>query len=217
VARGLGSSAASTAAGIVLANTICELGLDKDRVIDIGAALEGHADNVAAAVLGGAVIVLKESASRFRGFPLPIAEGLRLVFAVPRDLRLETRSARAVLPVRIAHRRAVLAASRASALVAGLRNGSAALLRAALDDVLHVPYRRPLVVGFDRVVDAALAAGAFGATLSGSGPSIVALTAPDTAAPVGKAMVQAWKRENVAAAWLYSGARTPGGVVVSSR
>jgi len=83
--------------------------------------------------------------------------------------------------------------------VAGLASGDRTLLAAGLDDVLHVPYRRALVPGYDAVTAAATAVGAAGATLSGSGSSIVALAPRDCAAAVGGAMVRAWRATGVVA------------------
>jgi homoserine kinase len=83
--------------------------------------------------------------------------------------------------------------------VQGLAHGDPRLLAAALDDVLHVPFRRSLVRGYDAVTGAARWAGAYGATLSGSGPTLVALAPLAQAAAVGAAMVGAWRDCAVAA------------------
>ena len=115
-----------------------------------------------------------------------------LVFAVP-DFTLATERARAVLPATVPHRTAVVAAARSAALVQGLARGDAALLAAGLDDVLHVPHRRALVRGYDEVTAAARAAGAFGATLSGSGSTLVAVASAERAPAVEAAMAQAWR------------------------
>ena len=194
VARGLGSSAAAVVAGAVAATALLELDLGKDALAALCAELEGHPDNVAPAIYGGANLVLREPEGRggLSVTPLTIHESLALVFAVP-TLVLETQRARAVLPRTVLHARAVEAAARSAALVHGLAHADPRLLAAGLDDVLHVPYRRSLVPGYDVVVSAARAAGAFGATLSGSGPTILAVATPERAAEIGAAMVRAWK------------------------
>src|SRR5213079_52936 len=93
----------------------------------------------------------------------------------------------------VSHHTAATAAAKAAALVAGLARADAPLLAAALDDVLHAPHSRSLVRGYDAVTAAARAAGAYGATLSGSGSSILAVT-PAAAAPgVADAMAHAWR------------------------
>src|SRR5216117_1589949 len=193
VARGLGSSAAATVAGAAAAAALLELKLDRAGLAELGSDLEGHPDNVAPAVFGGANLVLREpDGSGLSVTPLVLHESLALVFAIP-DFTVETKRARAVLPETVPHARAVEAAARSAALVHGLAHAEPRLLAAGLDDVLHVPYRRSLVPGYDAVVSAARAAGAFGATLSGSGPTILAVAPAGRAAEIGAAMARAWK------------------------
>jgi homoserine kinase len=195
VARGLGSSAAAVVAGAVAATGILGFSLSDEELVAACAGVEGHPDNVAPAIHGGVVLVLPGGA---RVVPLTVARGLTLVFAVP-DFEVKTRDARAVLPREVAHATAVQAGARAAALVHGLATGAADALRAALDDVLHVPYRRALIDGYDAVCGAAVTAGAFGATLSGSGSTLVAV-APERQAPaVADAMRQTWEAHGVTA------------------
>jgi homoserine kinase len=198
VARGLGSSAAATVAGAVAAVSLLQLGLDLDVVARLCTELEGHADNVAPAIYGGATLVLREPAGGLAVTQLTLHDSLALTFAVP-DFIVETKQARAVLPPLIPHAQAVEAAARSAALVQGLASAEPRLLVAGLDDVLHVPYRRALVRGYDDVARAGRAAGAFGVTLSGSGPTMLAVTTADNAAAVGKSMVAAWQDAGVRA------------------
>ena len=199
VGRGLGSSAAAAVAGAVAASALLELGLERDALVDLCAALEGHPDNVAPAVAGGAVLaVAARAGSGVVVTPLVVHTSLALVFAIP-DFAVETKQARAVLPGSVSHSTAVAGAARAAALVQGLASADARLLALALDDVLHVPFRRRLVPGYDAVVSAALGAGAFGATLSGSGPTVLALASSQRATGVGEAMVGAWRESGVRA------------------
>jgi homoserine kinase len=158
--------------------------------------VEGHPDNVAAAIFGGAVLAVPGTAGR--AVPLTVARGLTFVFAVP-DFEVTTRDARAVLPRELPHRTAAQAAARGAALVHGLATGEADVLRAALDDVLHVPFRRSLIDGYDTVCGAAVAAGAFGATLSGSGSTLVAVAPERQAQGVAEAMRGAWEQHGVQA------------------
>ncbi|HTL84944.1 MAG TPA: homoserine kinase, partial [Acidimicrobiia bacterium] len=95
VARGLGSSAAAVVAGAVAATGICGFSLTDAQLLDVCAEVEGHPDNVAAAIHGGFVLVVPGSQARV--VPLTVARGLTLVFAVP-DFEVTTRDARAVLP-----------------------------------------------------------------------------------------------------------------------
>ena len=194
VARGLGSSAAAVVAGAVAATGVLGFTLTDEQLLEACARVEGHPDNVAAAIHGGAVLVVGAA----QVVPLTVARGLTLVFAVP-DFEVTTRDARAVLPRELPHRTAAQAAARGAALVHGLATGEAEVLRVALDDVLHVPYRKSLIHGYDAVRGAAAAAGAFGATLSGSGSTLVAV-APERQAPaVAEAMRRAWEQHGVSA------------------
>jgi homoserine kinase len=197
VARGLGSSAAATVAGAAAATALLELKLDPSLLAELCSELEGHPDNVAPAVFGGANLVLREREGLVLT-SLPMHPSLALVFAVP-DFTVETKRARAALPATLPHSDAVRAAAKSAALVHGLAHADARLLAAGLDDVLHVPFRRALVPGYDEVTSAARQAGAPGATLSGSGPTIVAVVALDRARVVGDAMVRAWEARGIAA------------------
>jgi homoserine kinase len=191
VARGLGSSAAAVVAGAVAASALLELGLSDAAIAEIGTEIEGHPDNVAPMVYGGATLALPHTGAALEIARLRIHESLALVFAVP-DFLVETKKARAALPASVSHAVAAEAAGRGAALVHGLANGEPRALAAGLDDVLHVPFRRSLVRGYNEVTGAARSAGAFGATLSGSGPTLVAVTPVALVDAVGDAMRRAW-------------------------
>jgi homoserine kinase len=198
VARGLGSSAAALIAGAMLASESLGLGLDREDIAALCAHAEGHADNIGAAVFGGAVLGVGTKELKYAFSPLDLHPGIALVFAVP-ELEIATSTARGVLPRSLTYPTAVIAIAKSAALVQGLSTGDAALLAYALDDVVHVPYRRALLPGYDSVVDAAVAAGAFGATLSGSGSAIVAVAPIGSAPRVGSAMQTEWRRMSKAA------------------
>jgi len=187
VARGLGSSAAALIAGAMLASESLGLDLDREEIAALCAHAEGHADNIGAAVFGGAVLGVGTNGRRYAFSSLNLHPEIALVFAVP-ELEIATSTARAILPASLPYATAVMAIAKSAALVQGLHTGDAALLAYALDDVVHVPYRRALLPGYDSVVDAAVGAGAFGATLSGSGSAIVALAPIGSASRVGSAM-----------------------------
>ncbi len=198
IARGLGSSAAAAVAGAVAATALLDLPLDKPTLASICTKLEGHPDNVVPAVYGGANLVLRSAKGELTITPLELHESLALIFAVP-DFTVETKRARAVLPQSVPHAQAVDAAARSAALVHGLAHAHPRTLAAGLDDVLHIPYRRPLVLGYDELTAAAREAGAYGATLSGSGPTIVAVGSTDDAAVIGDTMVLAWRAMGIRA------------------
>jgi homoserine kinase len=185
-------------AGAIAANTLLDLGLTPEALLELGTEIEGHPDNVAPAVYGGACMVLHRPGGGLLAVPIEIHAALAFVFAIP-DLRVETRRARAALPADIPHATAVQAAARGAALIHGLATADPDSLSVGLDDLLHVPYRRSLVTGYDAVTASARAAGAYGATLSGSGPTVVAPTTPARAAAVAEAMIRAWEEIEVTA------------------
>ena len=206
VARGLGSSAAASIAGAAAANALLRLGLDDHRLLELCVGLEGHPDNVVPAMHGGATLAVGiatddeagGSARRVVTAPIELHAELALAIAVP-DFEVETAYMRAALPRNVPHGVAVRAAALGAALVSGLTSGNPGMLALALDDVLHVPYRRALVRGYDAVTAAALEAGAFGATLSGSGSSLCAVAPRVAVHDVAAAMVQAWSATGVRA------------------
>jgi homoserine kinase len=215
VGRGLGSSAAAYVAGAAAANALLDLDLSDDALIAICSDLEGHPDNVSPAVRGGATLALIAEGGAYHVAPLAVHESLRLVFAVP-DFEVDTKRARAALPDAIPHVDGRRAAAVSAALVLGLAQADPILLAAGLEGPLHIPYRRPLVRGYDAVVDAARAAGAIGATLSGSGSTIVALTTVDVAPTVAQAVESAWRAVGVSAT-PFTSVPSPHGYSVAQR
>jgi homoserine kinase len=147
--------------------------------------MEGHGDNVAAALFGGLVVVWAERGT-IRARSLPIAECLQAVVFIPQRSS-STKAARAVLPPQVSQADAVYNIARAALLVDALREGRAADLREAMTDRLHQPYRLPSLP-HTPLLDAACAAGAHGAALSGAGSTLLALCDTATAPAVEAAM-----------------------------
>ncbi len=200
VARGLGSSSAALVAGARLADRALELGLGAQKVAELCTTIETHPDNVAPAVFGGAMLAVPNDVGedeRWVFTRLPVHHSLAFVFIVP-PFAVETAAARAILPRSVPHEVAVKAAGKGAALAHGLSTGDGALLRIALDDVLHVPYRIQLVPGLAGVRDAAMAVGAYGVTLSGSGSTLVAVAAQEKAQQIAEAMQERWRVDGTA-------------------
>ena len=199
VARGLGSSSAALVAGARLANAALELGLSDGTLAEVCTRIEGHPDNVAPALFGGAMLGVPQGVGASWLFAtLPVHPNVAFVFVIP-PYPVNTEEARSILPREVRHDIAVRAAGKAAALAHGLATGDASLLRVALDDVLHVPYRRGLVPGLADLHDAACGAGAWGVTLSGSGSTVVALSSQDVAERVAIAIQERWKSAGVVA------------------
>lgn len=200
---GQGGSAASAVAGAVAVNHLLGEPLDRDALlaacIEAEAAVAGrHADNVAPSLLGG--IVLVRSLAPLDVVQLPVPEALWVVLAHP-DQRLRTAESRAVLPKVVPLDTALHQAAQVAAMVAALATGDCALLGRALDDRLAEPARAPLLPGFAAAKAAALAAGALGASISGSGPTAFALAVGEASArAVGTAMQEAYATASISAA-----------------
>ncbi len=182
-ARGLGSSAATIALGLVAGATVAGRTTDSEELLALGLELEGHPDNLAAALAGGVCLTWDGRVARIAddapGVPIAI---------VPHET-VETRTARAALPETIAHRDAAFSVARAALLGAAVASGSAELFAAAADDRLHEPYRAPqapvLAAVRERLPD-----GAFAATLSGSGPTVIVWARPHAAAACSAALAE---------------------------
>ncbi len=171
---GLGGSAAAVVGGAVAANALEGYPLGPEALLEIATALEGHPDNAAAALYGGLVISVqgRDGLIAKRVAPPP---GLVAVLCLPHQA-ISTKQARAgVLPRQVLLEDAVFNLGRTALLVAAFCSQEWALLREAMDDRLHQPARGRLYPALHPTVEAALAAGAHGAALSGSGSSIIAL------------------------------------------
>ena len=202
VGRGLGSSSAALVAGALLADSALTLGLGRKEIAQLCTEIEGHPDNVGPALFGGATLGVPEGVSgagrRWTFAPIDVHPSIAFTFAVP-PFSVDTAAARAMLPRQLSHTVAVRASGKGAALAHGLVTGDPALLRIALDDVLHVPFRLTLIKGMESVVAAARDAGAYGATLSGSGSSIVAAAPQAAIESVADAMRNRWKEHGVEA------------------
>jgi homoserine kinase len=173
VGKGLGSSAAATVAGIAIITALDDDDFDYDVALEMASVLEGHADNVAPALLGGLVGVVAENGT-YRPFPLALSHELGFAFAAPNAI-VSTKAARKALPAQVSHAIATRSIARGVALVEGLAEADRDLLRVGFSDELHVPYRLGMIPGGANALEAATTAGAWGATISGSGSGLIAV------------------------------------------
>ncbi|HEX5396292.1 MAG TPA: homoserine kinase [Candidatus Limnocylindria bacterium] len=172
-ARGLGSSAAAIVAGLLLGASVGRRSPEADELLAAAARLEGHADNVAAALYGGITLAVGTGAGvQLRRFHAP-EDWIPVVFLPQRES--PTAEMRDALPATLPHGEAAVAAGRAALLATAVISGDATLLHDAMDDRLHQPYRLPLLPGVADLIESAYAHGAAGAALSGAGPSVLAI------------------------------------------
>jgi len=216
LASGLGSSAAARIGGLVGANRLCGERLSRQEILNLAAEMEGHADNVSAAMMGGLVVscVFSSRGRKGRREPKRIEivklnppENLSCVVCIP-NFQILTSRARKILPKTVRLEQAVFTSSRVAMLLAVLTRKRYELLGMAMEDRLHQPYRKRLVKGMYTVFEQALKAGALGVSLSGAGPSIFAFakaSPPWLAEKVGKAMQEAFGKHRVESRYLVLG------------
>ena len=178
---GMGSSAASAAAAAVAFDKLYQLRLDGKSLVEFAGIGEKasagsiHYDNVAASVLGGFVIVKTNPLEIIKIEP---PTTLRMCIAVPKLKvpKRKTKVSRSVIPRKISFKDSITNLSNATAIVAGFMNKDPELIGKSIRDVIVEPARQHMIPGFARVKENALKAGAFGVTISGAGPSVIAFS-----------------------------------------
>lgn len=173
MARGLGSSSACIVAGLMGANLLLKSPLNRQDMVNMATRMEGHPDNVAPAILGGLVTSVMEG-EQIYSVSVPVSRNIKFIAFIP-DFELKTSVARGVLPAQVEHRDAVYNLSRAALMTASLFSGSLHNLRVAVQDKLQQPYRLPLIEDGEKVMAIAYELGAYGAYISGAGPTIMAI------------------------------------------
>ena len=197
---GQGGSAASAVAGAVAVNALVRQPLNEQDLFAACLAAEEtvagrHADNLAASLLGG--IVLVRSMDPLDVVRLPVPEELRIVLVHP-DQRMNTREGRAVIPRTFPVDTLIYQAAQVATLVAGLMMSDYDIIARSMHDRVAEPYRAALLPGFVSAKEAALENGALGASISGSGPTSFALARGDAQARrVASAMAAAYEREGI--------------------
>ncbi|ELZ78088.1 homoserine kinase [Haloferax larsenii] len=194
---GLGSSAASSAAAALALNELYDRGLSREELVPIAAegeavvSGEAHADNVAPALLGGFTVATDEGVTT-------IDADIPLVACLP-EIVVSTRDARRVVPKQASIDDLVHTVGRAATLSVGMCRRDPRLVGAGMDDRVVTPARAELITGYDEVRSAALAAGADGVTVSGAGPSILAVCGANDRTRVAAAMLEAFDDVDVSA------------------
>lgn len=193
---GLGSSASAIIGGIALANALCGNKLSKAQIAQLGMKIEGHPDNIAPAVYGGLCVCYKNESGESEVMGLPVPK-MKVVMCVP-SFELRTKRSRQALPKHVDLSDAVFNTSRVALLTAAFCTGNYKLLAQGMQDRLHQPYRGKMIPAMNEVIKTAIDNGAYGAFLSGSGPSIAAFCDGKSCEKIQKAMVKVWKKESVA-------------------
>jgi homoserine kinase len=187
LARGLGSSSAAIVAGLFAADHLYELALSKEEMLARATELEGHPDNVAAAIYGGFVVCGDDDDGTPTAARFDPPEGLEGIVVIPPD-EVPTKRAREAIPAQVPLADAVANVSAAAMLVLGLRSSDLDLLARGLRDRLHQERRRELYPRSMEIVDTARELGALGATISGAGPTVLVWTTWQDAGNVAAAL-----------------------------
>lgn len=187
LARGLGSSAAAIVAGLLAADHLFELALTKQDLLVAATELEGHPDNVAAAIYGGFVVCGPGAGGEPVASRFDPPSGLEGVVVIPPE-EVSTELAREAIPSEVPLADAVANVSAAALLVLGLQTADLDLVARGVADRLHQPRRRSLYPRSMEIVDAARELGALGATISGAGPTVLVWTTWQEAGQVAAAL-----------------------------
>lgn len=171
LARGMGSSAAAIVAGLVAADHLYELGLEHQDLLERATALEGHPDNVAAALCGGFVVCAGEGAG-LTATRIEAPEGLEGILVIP-DVEVSTSLAREAIPAEVPIGDAIANTAAAAHLALGLSRADFDLISLGLADRLHQDRRAHLFPRSMEIVRSARELGAIGATVSGAGPTVL--------------------------------------------
>jgi homoserine kinase len=193
---GLGSSATAVVGGLVAANAFLNEPFGRDRLIREAAGLEhgGHPDNVAPALIGGLVVNVPDG-DRVVSMSVPFPEEMRAVLFIP-DFPMDTVQGRSLMPAAFPEADVVFNTSRVALFMAALTVGRYDMLRIAMQDRLHQPYRARIFPPLPDLIQAALDAGAHGACLSGGGSAVLAL-ASGRFSDIGEAMWRAGEAAGV--------------------
>jgi len=195
VAGGLGSSAAATVAGAALGFSVTGRSISRDAVLRYAMEMEGHADNVGAALLGGMVVTFIRNDGSVVAVRTRWPKVIRIIIVTP-NIMLETKKSRAVLPQSVPRSDAVHNLQRSALFVAALEERRYDLLWDAMQDRLHQAARQSLIPGLAEVLALPRTPGLLGVALSGAGPSVVAL-ATERFEEIGNNIARCFDRHNL--------------------
>src|SRR5262245_4779073 len=195
LARGLGSSAAAIIAGITCYELVAQERLTEAEIFRYAFEFESHPDNLSPALRGGLVAACQGTNSEVFIANLTVAPGVKCVIVIP-EFEISTEKARAVLPQTYSRKDAVYNLQRSALIVGALTTGNWPLLREAMNDRIHQPYRASLIPGFEEIL-ALRTPGMYGLALSGAGPTIFAFAEPAKADNVGWEITEVFEKHGV--------------------
>ncbi len=197
ITRGLGSSAAVIVGGLIAANKLLGSPADETALLSIATEVEGHPDNVAPAILGGFVLSSQESDGTIMCEKLNWPEEWDITVCIP-DFELSTNIARSVLPESVPLSDAVFNAKHLAMLIQAVNTKNEKLMKAALHDKLHQPYREKLVPGMREIMEAFKHEdGVLGCVLSGAGPTILIISHKYDLDKIKSTVKEIWESQSI--------------------
>lgn len=197
IARGLGSSASVIVGGLLAANELLGKPADEVALLTLATEVEGHPDNVTPAIVGGLVLTSQEDDGRIVYTKLEWPEEWNITVCIP-DYELSTDISRSVLPTEVPMTDAVFNAKRLGMFVQAVNTKDFELMKLALQDRLHQPYRTKLVPGLDKIIDNLKHEdNVLGCVLSGAGPSILIISHRNNLDKIKSIVKETWEEMNV--------------------
>ena len=197
ITRGLGSSSSIVVGGLLAANKLLGNPADETALLAIATEVEGHPDNVAPAILGGVVLANQEEDGMVTYTKLSWPEEWDITVCIP-DFELSTEIARSVLPKEVPMQDAIYNAKHLAMLIQALNNKDAKLMKSALKDRLHQPYREKLVPGMHEIMEAFKHEdGVLGCVLSGAGPSMLVISHKYDLDKIKSTVKDIWEAQNI--------------------
>lgn len=197
IAKGLGSSASIIVGGLLAANELLGRPADEAALLSIASEVEGHPDNITPAIIGGLVLSSQEDDGSILYRKLPWPEEWHLTICIP-DYELATDISRSVLPKEVSMEDATFNTRRTAMFVDALYSRDAELMKLALQDKLHQPYRTKLVPGLQEIMESLKhEENVIGCVLSGAGPSILIISQRNNLDRIKSIVSDTWADLNV--------------------
>lgn len=197
IARGLGSSASVIVGGLLAANELLGHPADEVALLSIATEVEGHPDNVTPSIVGGLVLTSLEDDGSVVYRKLNWPEEWQITVCIP-DYELSTEISRSVLPKEVPMQDAIFNAKRLGMLIQAINTKDAELMKMALQDRLHQPYRMKLVPGLDKIMDNLKhEENVLGCVLSGAGPAIIVISQKNNLEKIKSIINETWEEMNV--------------------
>ena len=193
IAKGLGSSASVIVGGVLAANELLGNPADEEALLAIANEVEGHPDNITPAMVGGFTIASAEDDGSIVYRKLEWPDGWKITACIP-DYELATSISRSVLPEAISIADAAFNSKRCAMFIQALHTKDADLMKLALSDRIHQPYRSRLVPGFDEIITSLMNIdNVIGAVLSGAGPSILVISRNNSIEEIKNSVKAVWE------------------------